>query len=90
LTAPADGATFLDTASITVTATAADSDGTVARVEFYAGKKLIGTDASAPFSIVWTGAGVGSTSLTAKAFDNSGAATTSAAVTVQIKKAPKK
>lgn len=90
LTAPANGTTFLDTASITVSADAADSDGTIARVEFYAGKKLIGSDTIAPFSIAWTGAAVGNTSLTAKAIDNNGAATTSATVTVQIKKAPKK
>jgi hypothetical protein len=90
LTTPSDGATFLDTATITVSANATDSDGTIARVEFYAGKKLIGSDTSAPFSFEWTGASVGNVTLTAKAIDNLGASTTSSGVTVQIKKAPKK
>jgi hypothetical protein len=89
LTSPAEGATYLDSATIPVSANAVDSDGTVVRVEFYAGRKLIGTATSAPFAIAWTGASVGTTTLTAKAIDNAGAATTSAPVTVQIKKAKK-
>ena len=37
LTAPANGASYTAPASVALTASAADSDGSIARVEFYAG-----------------------------------------------------
>jgi hypothetical protein len=43
LTGPANGATFTAPASIAMTATASDSDGTIARVEFLSGSTVIGT-----------------------------------------------
>ncbi|MBA3638841.1 MAG: metallophosphoesterase, partial [Acidobacteria bacterium] len=86
LTGPASGATFTEPATINLTATAADSDGTVASVAFYAGATLIGTDTSAPFAATWSGA-AGSYSLTARATDNVGAVTTSAAVAITVQAA---
>src|SRR5262249_8582009 len=41
LTAPVNGSTYTAPASISLTATAADSDGTVTRVAFYAGTTLL-------------------------------------------------
>jgi regulation of enolase protein 1 (concanavalin A-like superfamily) len=84
LTAPANGATFTAPATISVTATASDSDGTISQVDFYAGSTLIGTDTTSPYSISWSNVAAGSYSLTAKATDNAGAATTSAAVSVTV------
>ncbi|HEX6738896.1 MAG TPA: Ig-like domain-containing protein, partial [Vicinamibacteria bacterium] len=84
LTAPAAGASFACNASVTVSATAADSDGTVARVEFFDGGINIATDTSAPYSVTWTAIGNGSHSLTAKATDNSNNSTTSAARSVTV------
>jgi chitinase len=84
LTAPAANATFAAPASLTLTANAADANGTVAKVDFYQGTMLLGTDTSSPYSYVWTGVGAGTYSLTAKATDNAGAATTSAAVSVTV------
>ena len=69
---------------ITLNATAADSDGTVAKVEFYAGSTLVATDSTSPYSASWTGATAGTYSLTARATDNSGATTTSSAVSVTV------
>ena len=64
--------------NITLTATAADSDGTVSKVDFYrSGTTLIGTVATSPYSIVWNNVPAGSYALTAKATDNKGATTTS-------------
>lgn len=68
----------------TLTATAADSDGSVASVEFFDGATSIGRDDSAPFSLAWTPSSAGSRSLTARATDDDGATTPSAAVTVTV------
>ena len=82
---PATGATFLAPASITLSATATDSDGTISKVEFYAGSTLIGSDPSTPYSLTWAHVATGSYSLTVKAIDNAGAIATSAdgSITVQ-------
>ena len=85
LTAPIAGATFTASASITLSANAADSDGTIAKVDFYQGTTLLGSDTASPYSVTWTGVATGSYSLTAKATDNQGAATTAAAVGVTVK-----
>ena len=84
LTAPANNATYTAPASITISANASDSDGSIAKVEFFNGSTLLATDASAPYSYTWTGVAAGSYNITAKATDNSGAATTSAAVSISI------
>jgi chitinase len=77
LTDPLQGASFTAPASITLNATATDSDGSIARVEFYRGSTLIGIDTSRPYSAVWSNVGAGSYSLTAVARDNAGATTVS-------------
>ena len=84
LTEPANGATFTAPATITVTATASDTDGTVANVEFFAGTTLIGTDTTSPYSITWNSVPAGSYALTAVAHDDSGATTTSSARTITV------
>ncbi len=84
LTSPANGATFTAPATITLTATAADANGTVSKVEFYRGTTLIGTSTAAPYGVAWSNVAAGSYSLTAKATDNGGAVTTSAAVSITV------
>jgi chitinase len=87
ITSPTNNATFSTPASVTINATATDADGTIAKVEFYNGTTLLNTDNAAPYSFVWTGMAAGTYSLTAKAYDNSGAITTSTAVTIVVKAA---
>ncbi|HVD94218.1 MAG TPA: Ig-like domain-containing protein [Vicinamibacterales bacterium] len=84
LTAPANGTVATAPGSFTVTASAADSDGTVARVDFFAGATPIGTATSAPYSISWSNVAAGAYSLTAVATDNAGATATSSAVSVTV------
>ena len=84
LTAPVTGSTYTAPAIIPLTATAADSDGTVSKVEFYNGVTLLGTATVAPYSYSWSGVAAGSYTLTAKAYDNQGAVTTSVAATVTV------
>ncbi len=71
-------------ANISLAATAADSDGTIVKVEFYQGINLLGTDTTSPYSYSWSGVAAGSYTLTAKATDNAGAATTSASVSITV------
>jgi hypothetical protein len=84
ITEPSDGAVFAAPAAITVTADASDSDGSVARVDFYAGSVLIGTATAPPFSVIWNNAAAGNYALTASATDNLGATTTSDPVNITV------
>ena len=88
LTAPVAGASYTEPAGITVSATAADADGTVAKVEFFAGTTSLGVDYVAPYSVTWSSVPAGTYTFTAVATDNSGASTSSAPVTVTVAAAP--
>ena len=87
LTSPANGATFPAPATIELTATASDPENRLARVEFYRGGTLLGSDTSAPFSYTWSSVAAGSYTLTARAFDSDGAQTTSSSVSVTVEAA---
>jgi subtilisin family serine protease len=84
LSAPANGATFTAPANITVSATASDTDGTIARVDFYRGSTLIASDTTSPYSVTWSSAPAGSYTLTAVARDDDGATTRSTARTITV------
>jgi len=84
ITSPASGASFTAPTSINVAATASDSDGSVTRVDFYAGTSLIGSDTSSPYAITWSSPAVGNWSLTAVAVDDDGASRTSSAVPISV------
>lgn len=84
LTSPAPGAAFGAPATITLTASAGDVDGSVAKVEFFAGGTLLGTELTAPYNVTWTNVAAGSYALTARATDDDGATTTSAPVNVTV------
>jgi subtilisin family serine protease len=84
LTAPAAGATL--TGTVTVSADASDNRG-VARVEFFRNGTLLGTDATAPYSVQWNTAAEtpGGYTLTARAVDTSNNATVSAPRSVTVR-----
>ncbi len=85
MTSPANGATFTAPANITLTATAADSDGTIQKVEFFhGGTNLIATLTAPPYSIIWTGVPQGAYTLTAVATDNLNVSTASSPVSVTV------
>ena len=86
VTAPADNAIFLPGAPINITATAADSDGSIAKVEFLSGTTKIGESAVPPYAFSWANAPAGVHSITARATDNNGGTGTSEAVTVTVGK----
>ena len=57
-------------ASVTLMAAAADSDGSVAKVEFYRWGDQAWRSVSAPYTLTWSGVAAGSYSLTAVVTDN--------------------
>ncbi|WNG35304.1 S8 family serine peptidase [Archangium violaceum] len=69
LTAPAGGVTL--SGNVTLTATASDDVG-ITRVDFYVDGRTIGSDATAPYSLVWDSRehNNGSATFTVRAFDN--------------------
>ncbi len=85
LTAPANGAVFTFPAVVAITANANDADGTVDSVEFYVNNVKVGVDKTlpSPFTFNWTSV-IGPANLTAKAYDDNGAVTTSALRSITI------
>lgn len=84
LTSPANNTSFTAPASITISANATDSDGSISKVDFYNGSTLLGTDTSSPYSFNWSNVASGTYAISAKATDNSGAVGTSGTVTVTV------
>jgi uncharacterized protein (TIGR03118 family) len=87
ITSPADGAALISPAALTIQAAARDSDGTVAKVEFFDGKDSLGSATTGPYAKSVT-LYPGTHLLTAVATDNAGATTTSATVTVTVNTTP--
>ena len=89
LTAPVTGASYLAPADILITAEATDTDGSVSRVEFFAGPTLVGVSTTAPYSVTWTNVAAGTYSLTAQAYDDRGASAASTnSVMVTVSEVP--
>ncbi len=88
LTAPANGSEFTVPATILLSATASDPDGSIVRVEFYDDDALIGIATNAPFLLLWSNATAGTHVLTAKARDNGLAVTPSAPATITVNPPP--
>jgi hypothetical protein len=83
LTAPLSTDSYVAPASITISANAADTDGSVTQVEFFVNNVSVGVDNTSPYSVSWTST-PGTKAFTAKATDNNGAITTSGAVTLDV------
>ncbi len=89
ITSPLNGTRIAVPAQITIQANAADSDGSITNVEFFANGIKIGTDTSTPYSYVWTNVAAGTYTLTAKATDNSGTTTLSTPVNITAANPPR-
>jgi beta-glucanase (GH16 family) len=75
---------FTTPASIPINTNATDPNGSIAKVDFYSGDKLIGTKTTSPFNFTWTTSTQGIYTITAKATDNQGKLTTSVPVRVFV------
>ena len=85
LTSPAAGASYTAPATVSLVATAKDADGTVRKVEFFRGTTKLAEDLTAPYTYTWSAVPAGSYSLTARATDDLGATTTSAARGITVR-----
>ena len=68
---------------LTLSANAADSDGSVSKVSFYVNGALVAEDQTAPYAVSWT-ARAGVNDITARATDDKGASTDSAVARVTV------
>ena len=84
LTSPAAGTTFAPGEPIALSAAAFDSDGTIARVEYYANGVRIGQSSVAPYTLPFNPILVGSYALSAIAVDNVGGMAKSAVLNVAV------
>lgn len=84
LTTPSDGQQFNSGATISVSATASDADGTIQQVDFLDGGTILGSVTTPPYNYTWSGAAVGTHTLRAVATDNLGGAAASAPRTIQV------
>jgi hypothetical protein len=84
ITSPPNDTTFADSADVRIVAVAADSDGTVASVKFYADTAVIGELTAQPYTLVWPHAPDGQYVLTAVATDNDGHQRTSNTVRITV------
>lgn len=80
LTNPLPNATFTAPATVLLAAAASDIDGTIAKVEFYNGDKLLFTDTTPPYGVNLLNLSAGVYTVYARATDNQGATTTTAPV----------
>jgi mono/diheme cytochrome c family protein len=83
-TGPTSGSSYTTPANILLTVNASDPDGTVVRVEYFAGATSLGVATNAPFSFTWTNPTSGSYPLRAVAMDNNGATAVSGLLRLQV------
>jgi hypothetical protein len=79
---PTNTARFSSITPLTLQADATDSDGAVARVEFFSGINLLGTVSNSPFNLALSALPAGTYILNARAVDNLGIATVSSSIVI--------
>lgn len=84
LTRPAAQSRYTAPATIELAADAQDADGSIQRVDFFANSTIVGSVSSSPYATTWRNVPAGEYTLTARATDNAGAMTTSAAIAVTV------
>jgi len=84
LTNPPNFSAFVAPTNINLVATASDIDGSVAKVEFFAGPNKLGETTTSPYTLTWTNPAAGEYFLTARATDNLGASNNSASLDIFV------
>jgi len=90
LTSPGSNAAFKAPANIPLAVQAADTDGSIANVEYFYGTTFITSLSAPPYSFVWTEVPQGTYALTARVTDNLGGVMTSVTVNVTVNAAEAK
>jgi len=86
--APSTGASFSMGDNVTISANAADADGQIGSVEFFANGSFVGSVSAAPYNFIWNNVPDGAFALTATAIDNRGGTATSVAVNFTVRRSP--
>lgn len=81
---PQNNIRIRENTNVTISAEAADADGTITKVEFSRGAEKIGEDATSPYSFTWTHIPEGTYVLSAKATDNDGLSSDSTDVNLTV------
>ncbi len=84
LTSPANNASCLSPAVISLAATALAGYGSISKVEFYNGTTLIATTTSSPYTYAWSNVGGGCYAVMAKVYNSSGKVATSVVSNVSV------
>jgi len=84
MTSPVEGSTYTAGCNITMTATAAEGNGTIREVFFYDRTYYLGSSTTPPYTYTWTNVPAGTYSLTVEATDNNGGALISAPVHITV------
>lgn len=88
MTAPANGAAFVKSSIVQLVARAEDADGSISKVEFIVDGSIAGVGArmtgTNDFSLAWVARDPGAHSIVARAVDDAGASTTSAAIQITV------
>ncbi|MDR0306721.1 MAG: T9SS type A sorting domain-containing protein [Chitinispirillales bacterium] len=84
VSSPTNNALFAPGQTITITAAASVSGGTISNVEFFNGTTKLGEKAASPFTFTWTNAPSGTHSVTVRAASAAGMVTTSSPVSLTV------
>ncbi len=84
ITSPTNSSTYTAGTAIAIKANASDGDGSISKVEFFNGATKLGESVTAPYVYTWSNAPTGTHTITAKATDDKGAVTTSAALAITV------
>jgi len=82
--APVANSVYKAPATIVLSASATDRDGSIAKIDYFAGGAKVGSANAAPYTSIWSNVAAGSYVLTAQATDNRGATSTSAPVPIVV------
>lgn len=81
---PTNNSSYTLGATVTASATAKTSQGTITKVEFYLDDVLVGTLTQEPYTLALTSVGIGKHSLFAKVYNSLNENTTTAAVSIEV------
>jgi hypothetical protein len=84
ISAPQNGASYAPPATVNISASASDTDGSIVDLSVFQNGNLLFQSASSPVNFSWSGVSAGVYTLTAVATDNLGARSTSAPVNISV------
>lgn len=84
ISGPANGSVYDAPASLVLTASASDMDGSITKVEYFNGTSLVGIGQGPSYTFTWNDVPAGNYAITAKATDDLGASSISSAVNIQV------